>query len=254
MYSFNSLCNRLLQANYEDYNRVLSRFIGFIKDNPVIYEYVVDCGVCDQKLEQEFKEVSGSYGRVIFDLGDTDEEEVRNVFAILCYIVDHNVDVYWSIAEGYTSSNKYQDRVKAFNDRVTMVLIRHIETHLSRIGIDMGVDEKVQYNITVHKGQVNIANDNAQLTATSTVGVEADQLDKLIRAIKDAARDLSPEDQELLNDNLDVIQAEAGSDKPRKGFLKIAINGLKAIKGSVEFGAAVSSLLQFAEMMQWIVL
>lgn len=254
MYSFNSICNRLLQADFQDHNSVLSRFLGFIKDNPVIYEYVLDCGICDQNLEQEFKEVSGSYGRVIFTLGDTDAEEVRNVFAILCHITDNDIEVYWSIAAGYTSSNKYQDRVKAFNDRVVMVLIRHIETYLSRIGIDMGVDEKVQYNITVHNGQVNIANDYAQLTDTNTVGADLDQLGKLIQAIKDSSTDLSPEDKELLNDNLDVIQEEAASDKPRKGFLKTALTGLKAIKGSVEFAAAVASLLQFASAMQWIAL
>lgn len=49
------------------------------------------------------------------------------------------------------------EKLKDFNNRVTMVLIRNIETYLTKIGIDMGIDENVSYNITVKDGQINIA-------------------------------------------------------------------------------------------------
>lgn len=50
-----------------------------------------------------------------------------------------------------------------------MVLIRHIERYLTKIGIDMGLDEKVSYLITIENRQVNIANDNSTINATNTV-------------------------------------------------------------------------------------
>ena len=50
-----------------------------------------------------------------------------------------------------------------------MVLIRHIERYLTKVGIDMGLDEKVVYNVTVQNGQAIIANDNANVTATANV-------------------------------------------------------------------------------------
>ena len=79
IYDFNSISNRLLQADFEDYNGVLAKFIDFIQKNPIINDYILDCGMCEQSLTEEFQEVGNSYGHCIFSLGDTDEEEVRNL-------------------------------------------------------------------------------------------------------------------------------------------------------------------------------
>ena len=131
-----------------------------------------------------------------------------------------------------------------------MVLIRNIETYLTKIGIDMGIDENVSYTITVKNGQVNIANDNAVINATNTInGARLDELTKLISEIKLAAENskLSSDDAEMVNSNLEVIQEEVKADKPRVGFIKTAISGLKAIKGTAEFGAAVVALVQFIQ-------
>lgn len=247
MYDFNSISNRLLQADFQDYTAVVTKFIEFIKVTPIIYEYVVDCGSCEWDVKQEFDEVSKSYGRCIFALGDTNEEEIRNVYSILSYISENNIEVFRFLALGYSSSNSYQEKIKGFNDRVAMVLIRHIESYLTKIGIDMGLDEKVTYSITVHNGQVNIAYDNASITATNTVGVDAEKLAELIQAIKDSATDLSKEDVEVLESSLEVVEEETKSDKPRKGFLKTALVGLKALKGTAEFAAAVVALIQFVQ-------
>lgn len=246
LYDFNSISNRLLQSDFEDYNKVLSKFISFLKATPIIYDYIVDCGICEQNLEQEFQEVANSYGDCIFILGDTDEEEVRTVFAILCYIVENDVPIHYGIAYGYSSSDKFQDKVKGFNDRVTMVLIRHIERYLTKIGIDMGVDEKIVYSITVQNGQVNIANDSAIITATNTIGIKTEQLLDLIRAVKNAASDLSADEEEVLDSSLEVIQEELKNGEPRKSFLRTAFVSLKALKGTAEFAAAVTALIEFA--------
>lgn len=69
----------------------------------------------------------------------------------------------------------------------------------------------------------------------------------LISDIKVAAQGLSAADAESLNENLEVIEEEAKSEKPRKSFIKTAINGIKAIKGTAEFAAAVAALIQFIQ-------
>ncbi len=247
IYDFNSISNRLLQANYNDFTGVVSRFVSFIQTTPIIMDYITDCGSCEQDIAQEFQELRQSYGRSIFSLGDTDEEEVCTVFAILSHIAENSIDISFAVAAGYTSSNKYQDRVKAFNDRVVMVLIRHIESFLTKVGIDMGLDEKITYSITVTNGQAIIANDNATVTATNNIGVDATQMAALISDIKAAAQGLSAADAESLSENLEVIEEEAKSEKPRKSFIKTAINGIKAIKGTAEFAAAVAALIQFIQ-------
>ena len=248
IYRYNSLSNRLLQANFNDFNNVLSKFISFLTKTEIINEYIIDCGTCDQDMEQKFQEVRAH--RAIFDLGETTEEEVRNVFAILKHIVGNNVNVHHGIGMSYSNNKKFQDILKDFNSRVTMVLIRHIETYLTEVGIDMGFDDNVTYNITVKDGQLNIANDNATINAANTIsGINVDELDQLLEGIKITAQksNLSPEDKDTVSSSLEVIGEELKVEKPRRGFLKTAIAGLQAIKGTTEFGAAVVALIQFIQ-------
>lgn len=247
IYDFNSISNRLLQADFNDYLDVLTKFISFLVNTPIIYDYIVDCGSYDGDLEAEVNEVRSSYGRLIFSVGDTEQEEVRNVFAVLQCIVEKRLLVHLGVAEGYSTSNLYQDKVKGFNERFVMILIRHIEGYLTKVGIDMGLDDKKVFNVSVHSGQAIIAMDNATVTATNTVGLDPDRLAELIAAVRDASTDLSEEDAEAVEECLDVVATEAASDKPKKSILKAALTTLKGIVGAAEFSAAVITLIQFVQ-------
>ena len=99
IYDFNSLSNRLLQADFDDYNGVLEKFVKFLNEIDIIHDYIVDCGECDQDMDAEFREVQTH--SAIFSLGDTDEEEVRTVFTILSYIVEHK------LKEEYDNTKEY---------------------------------------------------------------------------------------------------------------------------------------------------
>lgn len=247
-YDYNSLSNRLLQADCDDFNNVLARFVQFFDRTNIIHDYIQSCGICDWDMKQEFDEVQS--GNAIFSLGSTDEEEIRNVYAILSYIVDNNICIQHGVGLSYSNARKYQEVLKDFNDRVTMVLIGHIETYLTKVGIDMGVDDKVIYNISFKNGQLNIANDNANITATNTVnGIELNELEKLISSIKAAAKslELSEDDKENLSTSLETIAKEAKSDNPGKKMIKMALGFIKGIKGTVEFGAAVTTLVQYLQ-------
>ena len=250
-YDFNSFSNRLLQADFRDYTDVLGKFLDFINRTPIISDYIADCGQCEWDLEDEVKQVQSSSGRMIFSTGNTDEEEVRNVYAVLQYIVEKSIQVQYGIGMGYSSSTKCQDVIKAFNERFVMVLIRHIERYLTKVGIDMGLDEKVVYNVTVQNGQAIIANDNANVTATANVGLQKDELKQLIDAVRASANTFDVEEKETVSDSLEVIEAEATAEKPKKGMLKTAITALNNVKDTVkcvaEFGAAVTALAQFVE-------
>ena len=244
-YDFNSFSNRLLQADYKDYTGVLGKYLKYIDDTPIILDYIMDCGSCDWDLAKEVQEVQASYGRMIFSTGDTEEEEVRNVYAVLHYLVETNNSVYRGIAMGYSSSKGFQDKIKGFNERFVMVLIRHIERYLTKVGIDMGLDDKVVYNVTVHNGQAIIATDNATVTATNNVGIDTSELKKLISKVQAATTSLAPEDQETVSECLEVIETETAAEKPKKGMLRTALTTLRTVKGIAEFGAAVAALAEF---------
>ena len=57
---------------------------------------------------------------MIFSLGETDSEEIRNVYAVLRYLVENNSCVYRGVAMEYSSSSKWQDKIKGFNERFAM--------------------------------------------------------------------------------------------------------------------------------------
>lgn len=104
LYDFNSYANRLIQANYGDYTGVLQKYLNYLDSTPIITDYIKSCGDCDVNVEEDVKKVQHSYGREIFAPGDTEEEEVRNIYAILRYIANENIDVYDAIAIGYARS------------------------------------------------------------------------------------------------------------------------------------------------------
>ena len=241
MYDFNSVSNRLMQANIDDYISVLLKFIRYIENDEIIWGYINSCGKCTQNMEKEFKEVSESFGSGIFSLGDTDDEEVRNIYAILKYLEEHK-GLLRSIIMGYDSSRKYQDMLRSFNKRVTYVLIIHIESYLTKIGIDMGVDETVKYNISVQTGQVNIAENNSSITATSSIRMNNDQIDRLIEKIKDISKNMPKEEKELINGHLNTIKSEMEKQTPEKSLLKTTISTLKYIKSGTEFLETVKEL------------
>lgn len=249
-YDFNSYSNRLLQADYDDYVDVLRKFVNYIDNIPIISDYIHDCGSCDWDLENEIKEVQGSYGRLIFSLGKTESEEIRNVYAVLKYLAENNSSVYRGVAMGYSSSSKWQDKIKGFNDRFVMVLIRHVERYLTKIGIDMGIDEKIIYNVTVQNGQAIIANDNSSVTSTINIGATTNTIEQLISAVRTRLDTLtSEEDKETASESLEVIEAEVAAEKPKKSMIKTAIASLQAVKGTVEFASAVAALIQFVKQM-----
>lgn len=55
---------------------------------------------------------------------------------------------------GYAPDSKhYDDMLRSFNNRVTAVLINHVVDYLTRIGIEMGTDEKA-YQIEIKEGGI----------------------------------------------------------------------------------------------------
>lgn len=247
-YDFNSRSNRLLQADYNDYLSVLKKYISFLDNTSIIHDYIVSCGECTQNLDEEFTEVRNGYGRFIFSIGESVEEEVCNVYAILKYITENNILVHYNIAQAYSSSTNYAERIKGFNHRLVMILIGHIESYLTKVGIEMGLDEKIVYNVTVHDGQAIIATDNAVVTATNVVSGDNEELKRLIEDILKHSENIPPEKKESIVESLEVIETEISSEKPKKSMLKTAISVLQGIKWSAEFAVAVTELAKFIGM------
>lgn len=120
--------------------------------------------------------------------------------------------------------NKRQEVIKEFNDRILLVLIQNIEGHLTKIGYDMGMDEKTYWNVT--GGQVNIANDNATVNAIQNNGAIADEVNKLVSGILDNLGDVDRETSETIVDSVNMIKEELMKPTPKRAILA---NGIKLL-------------------------
>jgi hypothetical protein len=243
----------LLKADYQDYEGVLKKFLTFINESEIICDYISDCGLPLFDVETEFNKVAHSPGRIRFDMGETSKDEVANIFGILRYVVEKDINIL-TIMCSYTHSTKYQDAVKAINYRIFFVFIRHIGDYLTKIGIDMGIDENVRYNITVTNGLVNVANDNATINATINNGVNQSELLRLINEVRSViSPELSAEVTESVKGSLEIIESELKLDEPQKRYCSISNNGTESRKvnhgifhsssyiDTVRFGCIVTS-------------
>ena len=248
LFDFNSIANRLLKADMEDYGGVLNKFLRFLSDTEIIKAYLDDCGnPTIPDIESEFMEVAKSYGDSIFSTGETEAEENANIHAILSYL-SNNIRYIRGIIMGYSHSNKYSDKLKGFNERFTLILIQNIEGYLRKLGIKMGLDDSTRYNITVHNGQVNLANDNSTINAVMNNGVDQFRLNELLNNLVAKSQiELPVEEQEIVSDSVEVIRQELQNEKPKKSLLRGVMSTLNGIKNSAEFLAALATLAQFLQ-------
>ena len=248
MYDFNSIANRLLKAEFRDYKEVLKKFLLFISTSPIIVEYLNDCGSPTiPNIEAELDAVAKSYGSLIFTTGDTAAEENANIFAILRKLAESNMPIV-QVVQSYSNSNKYNDIIKSFNERFVLIMIRNIEGYLTKLGIDMGLDETVQYNITVNNGQVNLASDNSIIHATVNNGVNQAELQVLLNRVIAESKSILPEDDDTtVSESIEILQQELKQAKLKKSVLCGILTTLQGIKGSAEFLAAVTALVQFIQ-------
>lgn len=91
------------------------------------------------------------------------------------------------------------------------------------------------------------ANDHSSATVTAPAS-EVNELAKLIEEVRAQAKaELSKEDQEKVEGALSAIEEEVKSEHPKKSFIKMLLDGLGNIKNAVQFGAALTTLVQFFE-------
>jgi hypothetical protein len=246
-HSFLSISSRFIRVDFADYDSVLDKFLLFLDENKLISDYISNCGKPSYDIATEVEAVMR--GDAVFDLGETEVLETANIYHILKHLRDNEIDVVYSVCRSYRAgSDKYQDMVRAFNNRVVLVLVRHIEDYLTRIGIDMGIDENTAFTITVNNGQVNLASDNATISANQYNGIDASELQRIIIAVKKSIPDdMPPEEVEKANECLEDISVAAQQSNPRKSFFRTALATLQSIKASTEFAAAVVTLIQFLQ-------
>ena len=221
MYSFNTISSRMMRVKWDEYNMVLKKFINFIDNNEIILDYINTGYDSDFDAEKEYNQVTTSYGAIKFNFGPTTEMESYQIYKILNHILEIDSKVHLAMIGQY-NVKKFQECIKEFNDRVLLVLITNIEEYLTKVGIDMGLDENMMFNVS--GGQVNISQGNSTLNAVLIKTVFS-----FLEKIKLDLSKLSPKDEEEAIDAIDMIRSEIENQQPKKGNIKIGIKSLAPI-------------------------
>ena len=246
MHKFNSITNRLLQSNFDDYINVLKKYISFIQNTKILNDYIIECGGYNDDIKKEYQKVMGSNDLHLY-FGDEEKDEVSNIFSLLKYISDDLKQLPWGFLYMYSRSGKSQEMLKAFNDRVVMVLIRYLQNYLTELGIKMGLDDNVTYNID-NKGQVNIANDSATINAVQNIGIDTNELSRLIVDMRNSLdENLTDEERKDSNDCIDVIESELSSSNPNEKNVKTQFKLLSILNKGLKFASTCCSLISFAD-------
>ena len=246
MSDFNSISSRLFQANYDDYLDVLKKMLNFIESTELIKGFIDECGGFNAEIEEDVNNVINE-SHCVFKFSIDDKAETSEIYSVIKIICTRDYKhMPFGLLNSYSRSNKYADKLKEFNHRVVFVLVNHIENFLKKVGIQMGLDNNVTYNI--NGTQVNIANDNATINATQNIGANADELQKLIVALRnDINEDMSANDKNDANECINVIEDELMSGNPNEQTVKSQFKLLKRIDSSVKFASSCCSLLTFAD-------
>lgn len=246
---FRTIVSRTLTSDFQVFNGNLKRLINFIDSTEIIKQYIDSCifRYNELKIEDDVQEVCTNYGYIFEDYIE-EEKEVAYIYQILKYIVDNNIDCRVYI-KSYSSSSQYQDKLKSFCDNVVEPLVNHIDVNYERIFIEMGMDEEARYTIINNGGQVNIARDNANITATQ---INYNKLRELVANIKLKVDGIKDEElkQEII-DNAEGIQEELQRKDIKKGRVKAFVSSfqetLLKIGPLVELAAAITELITFAQ-------
>ncbi len=225
-HDFNIISSRMMRVKHDEYNMVLKKFIAFIEENEIINDYIISGKTIEYDAEADYLAVTRGNGAKNFDFGPSVEEENFQIYSLLKYCLEKNVDISWGFLFVY-GVRKRQEAVKEFNDRVLLVLIQNIEGHLTKIGYDMGMDEKTYWNVA--GGQVNIANDNATVNAIQNNGASADEINKLVAGIIDNLGDIDSDTSETIVDAVNMIKEELMKPAPKRNILSSGIKLLAPI-------------------------
>ncbi len=215
-HDFNSISSRMMRVAFDEYNMVLKKFVDFIDKNEIIKNYIILGYDTDFDAEKEWNLVTHKEG-YMFEFGPSTEQESYQIYIVLKYILDNIKEPHYSFHSIYGES-RCQDNVDEFNSRVLMVLIGNIEDYLIKVGIDMGLDENIVWN--VNGGQVNVASGNATIHATQNNGVNGKELDDIMKGIIDNLSDLQKEDADEIADIVELAKDELTKPEPKESRLR----------------------------------
>ena len=247
---FRRLSSNFLRTTDADNFLYVKRLYAYLNDQKIIQQIINDAiSTSEYDCEQFITENKHSMMRgyeVNVPINEADHiKALYNLLEELAAMEDKRL---YGIAVGFVSHKGFNETIQNFLDKMFKPLIDFITDSLSK---EMMVLEQ---NMPTSKFNQHIennygtANAGELISSTQNSGIDISELSKIIETIKHTSSLLeNVEDKETVQEYIEVIETELNNKHPKKSLLKTAMTGLKAIKGSVEFSAAIVAIIQFIQ-------
>lgn len=83
--------------------------------------------------------------------------------------------------------------------------------------------------INMSGGQLNYAKDKATINATQNNGVKSDELESIIKGIKENLSELKKEDAESIEDTIEMVKEELVKPEPKMSRLRSCVSLLAPV-------------------------
>jgi len=242
---FRRLSSNFLKSTNADNFLYVKRLYAYLNEQ-AITKQILSTAISSSDYDcAEFITKDDLHHRCEFNVPINETDHVKAMHSFLEDLATTDYKRLHSIAASFVYRKKIDETIQIFLEKSFKPLIDFITDALSKeiMALEQSTPA-TQFN--QHIGtNYGTANAGASIVSTQTNGIDASELAGLIEVVRKALSGLSDEDKESVQEYMEVIETELSKAQPKKSFLKTAMAGLKAIKGSVEFSAAVSAIMQF---------
>lgn len=222
---FRRIASNMLRTDYSTSTVHFLRFKQYIDTQPIIHQIVNDK---ISKIEYDFTNCfqidNNGWNEIAPPINES--EHLKAIYDYMTHLISNNQEVVDVAVSYYHSGEKYNDIVRSFLEDSVKPLVDFIIDSLSKEIMILEEDKMgagIVQNIEHNYGTANIANRDIHSVNTTTA-TDIAEICKLINNIRPFinSSDLDPEEKESLIDDLDVIEEQVTSERPKESRLKKA--------------------------------
>lgn len=244
--AFRRIASNMLTTKYDDGNIQLIRFRKFIQENElinnIIQEKIKDV---DYDYKKDFIVEDGGWSGISIPI-----DESKHIKAMYDYLVDitgKEEDIRGRARRFYHSSDSWNDIIRGYLDKAFKPLVDFIVDSLSMemIGMETVKQEThIHQNINTNYGTASIAQGDINSVNNATLS-DTQEIKELVESLKGliVKEEIDEEVKEEVIDDLETIEEEVNSEKPKHIRIKKASQGIKNFIGKIPQGLATATVM-----------
>ncbi|MBS5799519.1 MAG: hypothetical protein KID02_07165 [Clostridiales bacterium] len=243
---FLRIASNMLNSSYDEGNLHLIRLKRYIEENPII------ASIVNEKIEGvEYEEkliVEGDSWWYNLNIPIREEEHIKVIYDYLIEITQEPLDLRGIARRFHCSSNKYDDIIRNYLNKVFKPLINFITDELRKRVVVMEKEDNKGINISIgtNYGANNVVG-QGNITSTNTVslGMEKESISSLIKELTELLKqeNMDEAEREGILDDLECLHEQVSSSEPKKIRIKKVYESIKGFALNIPKGLKYGTVI-----------